>query len=69
MPRQDQVDISTLSDFCTPWCVHVVATLRIADHIAAGITEIDGLAAALQLQEAQLQKRIKCGKPSASGRL
>lgn len=46
MPRQGQVDISALSDLCTPWCVHVVATLRIADHIAAGITDIDDLAAA-----------------------
>src|SRR5271157_5725802 len=32
---RDQVDIWALSDLCTPWCVHVVATLRIADHIAA----------------------------------
>ena len=46
MPRRDQVDIWALSDLCTPWCVHVVATLRIADHIAAGITQIDDLAAA-----------------------
>jgi hypothetical protein len=35
-----------LADLCTPWCLHVVATLRIADHIAAGITDIDALAAA-----------------------
>jgi SAM-dependent methyltransferase len=40
------MDLWTLSDLCTPWCVHVVATLRIADHIAAGITEIGPLAAA-----------------------
>jgi SAM-dependent methyltransferase len=46
MPPQSQVDIWALSDLCTPWCVHVVATLRIAEHIAAGITRIDGLAAA-----------------------
>jgi SAM-dependent methyltransferase len=44
--RQDQVDVWALSDLCTPWCVHVVATLRIADHLAAGITQIDDLAAA-----------------------
>ena len=43
---QDPVDVWALSDLCTPWCVHVVATLRIADHIAAGITDIGGLAAA-----------------------
>jgi len=46
MPETDQVDIWALADLCTPWCVHVVATLRVADHIAAGITEIDDLAAA-----------------------
>jgi len=35
-----------LSDLSTPWCVHVAATLRLADHIAAGKGEIDALAAA-----------------------
>jgi SAM-dependent methyltransferase len=40
------MDLWALSDLCTPWCVHVVATLRIADHIAAGTTEIGALAAA-----------------------
>ena len=40
------MDLWTLSDLCTPWCVHVVATLRIADHIDAGHTAIGPLAAA-----------------------
>ncbi len=40
------MDIWTLTDLSTPWCVHVVATLRVADHIAAGKTEIGQLAAA-----------------------
>jgi SAM-dependent methyltransferase len=40
------MDIFALSDLSTPWCVHVVATLRIAEHMAAGITQIDDLAAA-----------------------
>ena len=40
------MDIWALSDLCTPWCVHVVSTLRIADHIAAGKTRLDELAAA-----------------------
>src|SRR5438045_3423021 len=40
------MDLWALSDLCTPWCVHVVATLRVADHIVAGKTEIDKLAAA-----------------------
>src|ERR1035441_7113699 len=40
------MDLWELSDLCTPWCVHVVATLRIADHLAAGTSAIDKLAAA-----------------------
>jgi hypothetical protein len=44
--EQDGANLGALSDLCTPWCIHVVATLRIADHIAAGTTDIDSLAAA-----------------------
>jgi 2,7-dihydroxy-5-methyl-1-naphthoate 7-O-methyltransferase len=44
MSEPDRVDLWSLSDLCTPWCVHVAATLRIADHIAAGIHHIDDLA-------------------------
>jgi 2,7-dihydroxy-5-methyl-1-naphthoate 7-O-methyltransferase len=40
------VDLWALTDLCTPWCVHVVATLRIADHIVAGKDQIDDLALA-----------------------
>ena len=40
------MDLWALSDLCTPWCVRVAATLRIADHILAGCTEIDKLAVA-----------------------
>ena len=40
------MDLWTLSDLCTPWCVHVVATLRIADHIEAGASDLADLAAA-----------------------
>ncbi len=46
MVEEKVVDLGALSDLCTPWCVHVVATLRIADHIATGKNEIDDLAAA-----------------------
>ena len=46
MEQREPVDIWALIDLCTPWCVHVVATLRIADHIAGGITRVDELAAA-----------------------
>ena len=40
------MDLWQLSDLCTPWCVYVVATLRIPDHIAAGMTGIGELATA-----------------------
>lgn len=40
------VSLEALSDLCTPWCVRVVASLRIAEHIADGITDLDDLAAA-----------------------
>ena len=35
------VDLWALSDLCTPWCIHVVVTLRVAEHLASGITRID----------------------------
>src|SRR5262252_8541558 len=44
MPEQEAASLWALSDLCTPWLIHVVATLRIADHIAAGIDQIDALA-------------------------
>src|SRR5437762_2010666 len=46
MAGQEVANLGALSDLCTPWCVHVVATLRIAEHIAAGVDEINALAAA-----------------------
>lgn len=44
MDGRDDVDLWALSDLCTPWCMHVVATLRIADRTAAGTTHVDDLA-------------------------
>jgi hypothetical protein len=40
MTVQPVVDIFALSDLCTPYCMHVVATLRIAAKMEAGRTEI-----------------------------
>jgi SAM-dependent methyltransferase len=45
MAESEVADLGALSDLCTPWCIHVAATLRIADHIEAGVTGIDRLAA------------------------
>jgi len=30
------VDLERMLDLATPWCLHVAATLRIPEHIAAG---------------------------------
>jgi hypothetical protein len=46
MAEQAGADLGALSDLCTPWCVRVAATLRIADHLAAGPADVDALAAA-----------------------
>jgi 2,7-dihydroxy-5-methyl-1-naphthoate 7-O-methyltransferase len=46
MPEQETATLESLSDLRTPWLIHVAATLRIADHIAAGVDQIDALAAA-----------------------
>ena len=40
------MELWDLVDLCTPWCVHVAATLRVANHIQEGKTEIESLAAA-----------------------
>jgi hypothetical protein len=37
-----------LTDLMTPWCVHTVATLKIARHIEAGTDTIDALATAAE---------------------
>jgi SAM-dependent methyltransferase len=45
MPAQNPVNLWALSDHSTAWCLHVVATLRIVDALAAGVTRIEALAA------------------------
>jgi hypothetical protein len=47
MSNQEGADIGALSDLCTPWCIRVVATLQVADPIAAGWNQIDDLATAI----------------------
>jgi len=46
MVEDDGVDLEALLDLATPWCLHVAATLRVAEHIASGHDDIAGLAAA-----------------------
>ncbi len=38
------VDLWALSDLATPWCIYAAATLHLAEHIAAGESEICQLA-------------------------
>jgi 2,7-dihydroxy-5-methyl-1-naphthoate 7-O-methyltransferase len=38
--------LESLSDLCTPWCLHVAVTLRIAEHIEQGTEVVHDLAAA-----------------------
>jgi 2,7-dihydroxy-5-methyl-1-naphthoate 7-O-methyltransferase len=48
MPEKTSVNLESLSDLCTPWCVHVAATLRIAEHISVGNNRIKDLATAAE---------------------
>ena len=59
MPDTDQVDLFALSDFATPWSIHVLATLRVADHIAAGIDTIDELARTCKADEDMLRRVLE----------
>ncbi len=43
-----------LTDLMTPWCVHAVATLRIAEHLEGGDDEIAALARAAGCDERAL---------------
>jgi 2,7-dihydroxy-5-methyl-1-naphthoate 7-O-methyltransferase len=44
MEEQQKVNLWELNDLCTPWCLHVAATLKIADHISTGIHSVNDLA-------------------------
>src|SRR5436305_8210828 len=54
-----RVDLWQLSELSTPWCIHVVSTLGIAGHLAAGRTEIGALAAAAGADAASLQRVLR----------
>ena len=48
-------DPGQLTDLQTPWCIHAVATLRIAEHMAAGLSSAADLAAAAGCDPAVLR--------------
>ena len=56
MSGHEPVDLDALSDLTTPWCIRVAATLRIADHLEAGVTRIDELATAAGCQPEPLNR-------------
>jgi 2,7-dihydroxy-5-methyl-1-naphthoate 7-O-methyltransferase len=45
-PGDADADLGRLADLQTPWCLHVAATLRVPEHVAAGRTTAAELAAA-----------------------
>ena len=53
------MDLWSLSDLTTPWCLRVVVTLRVAEHLAAGATEIGDLAAACDAHPDSLQRVLR----------
>jgi 2,7-dihydroxy-5-methyl-1-naphthoate 7-O-methyltransferase len=53
------MDLWSLSDLSTPWCIHVAATLRVADHVASGKTGIGDLAAACGADRESLQRVLR----------
>jgi SAM-dependent methyltransferase len=59
MTEQQQVDLWALSDLCTPWSVHVAVTLRIAEHIAEGKTQIEELAAEARCDREALHRLLR----------
>lgn len=53
------MDLMAMGDLSTPWCLRAVATLRIADHLAAGIISIDDLAAAAECDSEALRQVLQ----------
>jgi hypothetical protein len=51
--------LDSLTDLATPWCVHVVATLGVPEHLAAGPSRIDDLAAAANVDAGALGRVLR----------
>jgi hypothetical protein len=59
MSRLDSPNIWDLSDLSTPWSIHVVVTLGVADHIAAGKAQIDEIASAAGAHAESLHRVLR----------
>ena len=55
----EKADLWTLSDLATPWSIRVVATLRVAAHMANGNNKIDDLAEAAGADPASLARVLR----------
>jgi hypothetical protein len=53
------MDLWSLSDLATPWCMHVVVTLRVAEHLETGPTAIADLAAACGADSSALARVLR----------
>lgn len=51
--------LESLTDLATPWCVHVVATLGVPEHLADGPRRIDDLAAAANVDAGALGRVLR----------
>ncbi|MGJ5893091.1 methyltransferase [Streptomyces sp. V2] len=54
-----RVDLTALADLVTPWAIRVAATLRLADHIAAGHTALPDLARAAGADADALRRMLR----------
>ena len=55
----ERVDLFALSDLATPWCVHVVATLGVADHLVNGPADVGDLAARVSCDADSLKRVLR----------
>ncbi|HEX5415399.1 MAG TPA: methyltransferase [Chloroflexota bacterium] len=53
------MDLGELIDLATPWCVHVVATLGVAEHLVAGPADARELAASLGCDADSLTRLLR----------
>lgn len=53
------MDFWDLADLSTPWCIHVIVTLRVANHIEAGTDTIPALAAATASHAGSLHRVLQ----------
>lgn len=55
----ERVDLAALADLVTPWAIRAAATLRLADHIAAGHTALPDLARAAGADADALRRMLR----------